>query len=107
MSPRMAIVTHKAAIDLEEIAFYYRRLKPVLETRFIKDVNSAIDRIKMMPAIGSPLEMDSEQAGSVRFCRLKSFPKYLLFYRTHEQHIEIVRVLHGSRAWQEMLDDGE
>jgi len=107
MSSRIAIITHKAAIDLEDIAFYYRRLKPLLEARFIKDVNSAIDRIKMMPTIGSPLEMDSEQAGSILFCRLKSFPKYLLFYRALEQHIEIVRVLHGSRAWQEMLDDDE
>lgn len=107
MPSRIAIVTHKAALDLEEIAFYYRLLKPVLETRFIKDVNVAIDRIKIMPTIGSPLELDSEQSDPVRFCRLKSFPKYLLFYRTFEQHIEIVRVLHSSRAWQEMLDDAE
>lgn len=107
MASRIAIVTHKAAIDLEEIAFYYRTLKPLLETRFIKDVNTAIDHIKMMPTIGSPLELDSEQSDPVRFCRLKSFPKYLVFYRTFDQHIEIVRVLHSSRAWQDMLHDDE
>ncbi|MFT3882951.1 MAG: type II toxin-antitoxin system RelE/ParE family toxin [Gemmatales bacterium] len=107
MPSRIAIVTHKAALDLEEIAFYYRQLKPVLETRFIKDANSTIDRIKMMPTIGSPLDLDPEQSDPVRFCRLKSFPKYLVFYRPFDQHIEIVRVLHSSRAWQDMLHDDE
>lgn len=75
MPSHLAIITHQAANDLEEISLYYRRLKPSLELRFMKDVNSVIDRIKAMPTIGSPLELDSDQTGSVHFCQLKAFPK--------------------------------
>ena len=105
MANRIAIINHQAVLDIEEATIYYRQIRPSLELKFLGEVKSAIERIRVMPSTGSTADVDSVKLGSIQFVRLKRYDKYLLFYRTYDKHIEIIRVLHGSRAWQEMLDE--
>lgn len=102
---RQVIVKPKAVLDLAQIGGYYRAIRPTLEMRFLSALNSAFARILTMPSIGTIVESGKITEAPVRYWRMKEFPKYLLFYQVHEDSIVIVRVLHGSRDWQDILED--
>ena len=58
-----------------------------------------------MPRIGTSIDVTIDD--SIYYCTIKQFPKYLIFYRCVEGCIEIVRILHGARNWQELLEESE
>ena len=107
MLPYSAIITRRAALDVEDICVYYRKLKPSVEAKFIAATKSAIDRIKNMPRLGSVVEIERPAKETIYSCSIRQFPRYVLFYRVLEHTIEIVRILHGSRNWQELLEQDE
>lgn len=59
-----------------------------------------------MPGIGATLELKQGPAEPIQWCAIRKF-KYLVFYRVLDYCIEIVRVLHSSRAWEEIYDASE
>lgn len=40
----------------------------------------------------------------MRVRRIEGFPKHLAFYRIADDHVEIVRVLHGARNLDALLE---
>jgi toxin ParE1/3/4 len=38
---------------------------------------------------------------------IKGFKKYLVFYRVTDTGVEIIRVIHGARDIEAILDDGD
>ena len=56
-----------------------------------------------MPQMGSPREFGDPRLFGIRVWRVKGFPRHLIFYRTIEGDVEIVRVLHGARDLPSLL----
>ena len=64
-------------------------------------------RLSGMPGIGSPYETANPRLAGLRCVRISGFPRYLVFYRSLEENIEVVRVLHGSRDIKTILEEGD
>lgn len=75
--------------------------------RFLEAVDATLRLIAKTPGIGAPHETDKPRLEGVRCTRVSKFKKYLLFYRSFDDRIELVRVLHGARDIDQILDDEE
>jgi toxin ParE1/3/4 len=56
-----------------------------------------------MPGIGSPQSFENPMLAGVRRWPVEGFENYLIFYRTDDEHVEIIRVLHGARDIEAVL----
>jgi toxin ParE1/3/4 len=84
-------VSAAARSDLGEIWFYIAQDDPEAADRFIRAIISRFPKLAAMPHLGRKREELSQH--------LRSFPvrRYVVFYRPHENGVEIVRVIHGAR----------
>lgn len=65
--------------------------------RFLRAAEKAFLRLARMPGLGSPWETQNPEFIGLRVWPIARFRNYLIFYRSTEQGIEIIRVLHASR----------
>lgn len=65
--------------------------------RVLRDIDEAVQFLAMNPETG-------ESAARFR-ADLRMFTKgnHIIFYRAVDDGIEVYRVLHGARAWQQLL----
>ena len=89
--------TRQATADLIEIAAFIAEDNPEAAERFLAAVEATFDFIAAMPSVGRTYRVQSPAAQSMRVWRVEGFERYLILYRSVEHHIDIVRVLHGSR----------
>ena len=70
---------------------------------FLAEAEAAFKRIAAMSHLGTRYEHQHPALGDLRFLPLFRFRKYLVFYRTVPESIEIVRLLHGARNFHSLL----
>ncbi len=90
------ILRPEASHDVEKARDYYEAQQAAREQTFLDRLNETLVRIGTLP------EMYGVVWQNVRAARLRKFP-YVVYYRVHEDHIEVLAVMHGSRApsaWQ-------
>ena len=95
--------------DLDEQADYLAR-KAGLATalRFFEATAATFETLVRMPGMGERRESQVPRLAGLRVSRVTGFENHLVFYRPAEGGIEIVRVLHGARDIDSVLDtDGE
>ncbi len=97
-APRFTL-TRSARNDLEEIWEYIARDSVDAADRVLREIEQAVNRLGETPGIGH-LRPDLSTLGS-RFFAVYS---YLLVYRAEAQPIIILRVLHGARDVQTLLE---
>jgi toxin ParE1/3/4 len=87
----------EAEADMEGIALYIAEDSPVAARNWLNDIALRCQRLGSMPAMGVA-RFDVRP-------NLRMFPvgNYLILYQEIEGGVEIVRVLHGARQWQELL----
>lgn len=91
----------------EEFRFYirwYENETVGLGDRLWSEIQAAIDLISGRPAIGEAVR-GVRTPGAVRRVPLRHFP-FLLIYRVHPEHLEVVALAHASRKpryWRERL----
>ena len=73
---------------------------------FIDSLELAYAHISRHSATGSPRYAHELNLPGLRFWPLARYP-YLVFYVEHEQHIDVWRVLHGSRDIPAWLQEDE
>ena len=90
-------LTRRAESDIEDIVFHIAADSPVAAVRWQEMLLKTCRRLGEMPGLGVARP-------DVR-PDLRLFPvgAYLILYRTIGNGAEIVRVLHGARAWQDLL----
>ncbi len=82
--------------DIAGAIRWYDRNREGLGDQFEADLEVTLDRLKKGPPFAAPID------GDVRFAKLKRFP-YVVYFRQHEDRIEVLAVLHGKRnpkVWQ-------
>ena len=99
------IIRHAAARqDLVEIvAYYIREGSPSAARHFREQAESTFERLRDMPGIGASYDLEYAALAGLRFFPISRFRKYLVFYRTTNDGIEVMRVLHGSRDIHSIL----
>ena len=95
----------RSRIDVIEQAIYLgEEAGEELALRFIDAVDAAVRRLAATPEIGRPRESDSARLAGLRSWPVPGFPNHLIFYRTGDDSLEIVRVVHGARDFVRLLE---
>jgi toxin ParE1/3/4 len=91
--------------DLDDQADYLAR-EASLETalRFYAAARSTFEMMAQMPAIGERRASGNPRLAGLHVWRVEGFENHLVFYQVAEDGIEIIRVLHGARDIDSVLD---
>jgi len=90
--------TRPADRDLDEIAAYIGQDSPAAAARVVLElIDQAVTLLPTNPAIGRP-----GRVLGTRELVVGHLP-YILAYRVRDDAVEILRVLHTSRAWPDNL----
>jgi toxin ParE1/3/4 len=103
--PAPIFKTPQAELDLLDIASYIAADNFAAAERFLEAAEETFATLASRPLIGQACQFQSPQAQGLRLWRVRSFERYLIFYRPMESGIEIVRVLHGSRDLDSFFED--
>src|SRR5438034_7796056 len=89
--------------DLRELVRHISRNSPRAADRFIKAVEKTLVRLARMPEIAPRWEGPVASSAELRVWPVHGFKKYLIFYEPIPEGIDVVRVLHGSRDLDTLL----
>ena len=90
------VLRPEASRDAEEARDHFEAQQAGRGQAFLHRLNEALARIGALP------EMYGVVWRNVRAARLRQFT-YVVYYRVHDDRIEVLAVMHGSRdasAWQ-------
>ena len=66
-------------------------------TRFLESTENAFVGLAKMPHMGRVRRFPNVEVGELRSRAIPDFERYLIFYRTLPNGIEVIRVIHGMR----------
>ena len=100
------VVRHSTALsDIEELTSYIAQDNPDAAINLLEAIERTLSLLGQMPQIGSPGEFWSSRLKDVRRLPVTGFERYLIFYKTNSNSIEILRVFHGRREIENLLQD--
>jgi plasmid stabilization system protein ParE len=104
---RSARLSHRAEADLEELfAYYLREGGDALAARFLQALDETRARLADYPEIGNARFGWSPRLEHVRMLPIKEpFRSILIFYHLASGNPYILRILHGARLQQHLLED--
>ncbi len=106
MPEKRILRTPAARIDAVEIAVYLGTEASVeIADRFLDALESACEQLLKAPEIGRLYRTNNPALAHLRKWRVPTFPNHLIFYHPVEGGVEVVRVLHGARDLEPLLDE--
>jgi Plasmid stabilization system protein len=93
------LIKPRARVDLVDIWHYIAVVSPTKADRLLDSLNTQFQKLARFPEIGRARE---ELAPSLRSFSVK---RYAIFYRIIKDGVEIVRVLHGARDIESILEE--
>ena len=88
--------------DIADIVSYFDERSDGVSERFHSAVNETVEMLCRSPELGERFSTDS--SGQIRFRSISGFRNYLIFYRQVDAVLEIIRVLHGARDYDDLFD---
>lgn len=73
--------------------------------RFLAAFDRDVRRLAEMPGIGARREFANPKLADLRSLPITGFTNYLIFYRYDDQHVQILRVIHGARDVERALEE--
>ncbi|HEY2154518.1 MAG TPA: type II toxin-antitoxin system RelE/ParE family toxin [Isosphaeraceae bacterium] len=100
------VVRSRAAIgDLIEIAAYFAETRgPDAARRFGAAASATFKRLARMPGLGARWDERRPALAGLRVAAVEKYRNHLVFYRPIAGGIEVVRVLHGAKDLDHLLD---
>jgi toxin ParE1/3/4 len=93
-----------ARTDLVDIFVYIGQSGEDQAERFLTSAEETFKQLAEHPRIGRACSFGGELAGCRRW-PVRGFNNFLIFYRAFADRVEIVRVLHGARDIETLLED--
>ena len=100
---RQVALRQAAREDLLESYVFISQDSPTAAERSLRSAEGSFNQLEDMPEIGHPWESEDQRLQDVRVWHIKGFENWLIFYRVAEEHIDILRVLHGARDTSALL----
>ncbi len=94
----------RAQKDLDDLAYYIAQDNPSAGFRFYEAAEKAFRQLLDMPGMGGTWASPNPRLVGLRVWPIRGFENHLVFYRPNEEGIEIVRVLHGFRDLDRILE---
>ncbi|MGA9380538.1 MAG: type II toxin-antitoxin system RelE/ParE family toxin [Phormidium sp.] len=91
--------------DLSELATYIAEGNLEAAERFLVAAEETFKLLGEMPQIGKVRECFNSNLMEIRQRAIKGFRNYLIFYRSLDNGVEILRVVHGAREIESILDE--
>lgn len=98
------IVSEPARLDLREHFEYLAERDYDKALEFFDAARQTLADLARMPGMGSSYPSQQERLKNLRKWSIKGFKRYLIFYRSQDDRLEIVRVLYGTQDIQAVLD---
>jgi toxin ParE1/3/4 len=97
LTAKQVIPRRLAIRDVDDIIDHYLETSSeAIALGFVDALESAYVQIGLSPAIGSPRYAYELELPGLRSWPLKRYP-YMVFYVERDDHVDVWRVLHGSR----------
>lgn len=98
----------RARLDLLEQFVYFGEQDGVdLAERYIHAVAETCALLAQHPEVGAAYDSGIRRLAGLRRFRVKGFDRYLIFYLAGRNGIDVVRVLHGARDIDSILEEEE
>ena len=91
--------------DLIELATYIAEDNLDASDRFLVAAEETFNQLAKTPWMGKLSQFSNPNLADIRQQAVKGFKKYLVFYRPTDLGVEILRVIHGARDIQAILDE--
>ncbi len=91
------VVRPKAKVDLDEQSRYIARDNLDAALRFLEAAESAFDRLRSFPEVGTSRRFKHPKLSNVRSWPIPDFEKYVIFYRADSTGVDVLRVIHAAR----------
>lgn len=75
-----------------------------LALRFLAAADDTFAAIARMPGLGQIWGSSDPRLADLRIWRIEGFRNHLAFYRTADDYVEIVRMLHAARGLDALLE---
>ena len=95
----------RARMDVVELATYLGKDNVTAANRFLDACEATFEFLLNSPQIGAIYRTKNPRLVDLRVFRVKGFPNHLTFYLERANGIEIVRVVHGARDLDALLQD--
>jgi toxin ParE1/3/4 len=89
---------------LRQYEYYLIEADDEVAVRFLIAVQSTIARVCGQPGIGAPKVLRNLKLAGLRSSPVRSFSDIRVYYLVSEQTLRVVRVLHGRRDINPMLE---
>lgn len=73
--------------------------------RFLAAVQAAISKICQRPGIGAPKLIDNPKLTGLRSWSVAGFPSIRIYYLVAGNNLRVIRILHGKRDINPMLEN--
>ena len=83
--------------DIKQIAAYIEENNRQAGVAFRQTLQHIYEVLLDLPVVGSVRNFRNPEMKGLRMLPVPKFKRYLLFYRSTSERLEIVRVLHGAR----------
>jgi toxin ParE1/3/4 len=93
--------------DLIEQATYIAEDNLDVSDRFLMAAEDTFNFLGTMPAIGRLSGFTPARLADVRQYAIKGFKRFLIFYRVTDDGVDILRVLHGARDVEMLLEGND
>lgn len=102
----IAVIRPQARDDLIRQFRWYlvERDAPDAAFRFVDAVESSIEALIRMPDMGAPKPLKNPALSGLRSWPVKGFDEILIFYLVEGETLRVVRVLHGRRDVNRILE---
>ena len=97
-------LSRRARADMIQLRDYIAQDSARAAQRFYFAAEEAMETLAGVPEIGGRCDFPSSTATNLRVWSVPKFKNHLIFYRPIENGIEVVRVLHGARDLESLLD---
>ena len=95
----------QARLDVVELATYIGKDNIKVANHFLDACEVTFGFLLESPLSGAIYCTKNARLADLRVLRVKGFPNHLVFYLERENGIEIVRVVHGARDLDTLLQD--
>jgi toxin ParE1/3/4 len=80
---------------------------PEVANRFVEAVDKTVEKILRTPNAGVPKQLSNSSLAGLRSWPVEEFEDIRVYYLTEKDEVRIVRVLHGKRDIQSILEREE
>ena len=88
--------------DIYECAEYFESRDSVVADRFQEAIRKTVEMLCGNPELGECFRKDL--TGTIRRRGILDFTNYLIFYRQQDSQLQILRILHGARDYEQFFE---